>query len=394
MELNFGLLESSRDSTSAPEASGQAIRQSEEFADMQASFASAAGFPPISHNGALAQALPNSQQLARSTVTTSDGHELTRFPVDQDRLHVLQSVGVFPERKNFWDRITGRNSIPKPEVRVVAEAAFAAMQRIEPVQQRVAELCPFRPNNLTSLLASDGEAAVRYKEAWTNANYWTFSQYGAPQADMTARSGAGVCSDVNNVLFRAIAEQETRPVVHTMRDRAAGVTTMPSRLPVTFALNQGPHAFVMLGDLLDPRQANDVVLADSWEALSIVKTWQNTNYAALPYTTRMQATSGSSFYQDRSLSDFSTLAGQRTAPTREATESRPLAALLEPSSQHTVYNVLSTAQNPRVIYENAFSGERFSPSIGINDYQQVRAAVAHPLFRQGDAISRAMLEFG
>ncbi|MCQ8240133.1 hypothetical protein [Rhizosaccharibacter radicis] len=257
------------------------------------------------------------------------------------------------------------------------------MKRTEPTQQRVSELVPFRPNNTSSLVASDGEAVSRFFASRTTPEFLQAAQYGTTRADETARSGAGVCSDVNNVLFRSVVAQEARRPARPMADRAAGASTSIKRLPVSYNLNRDPHAFVMIGDPRDPRQVADTVVADSWEDLPIVKNWNNTSYNQLPYTVRMQWAPGSSAFQDRPLSSFSALAEQRPSQVRDEEEGEAvpsLSQIAQGNSRLPLFNVVSTTRTLRAAYEEDGAGERFTPSINLRDYQKVRAAVAHPLY--------------
>ncbi|MCR4468304.1 hypothetical protein [Burkholderia sp. SCN-KJ] len=335
--------------------------------------------------------LPNSQTLDWSVGASPDGTPSRTARVSQPRLQEALSgqpaaaPGILGGLQAIARRVVPAAQ-PKQEI---SQPALDRMKRLESIQHRVSELVPYRPNNVPSIVASDGEAFHRHEMRLTSGN--RPAQYSAESARETVRWGTGVCTDVNNALFRVLAADNTSQARAAMRERAAGRSTRwMERYPVIFATNDDPHGFVLVGDPRDPRQASDVLVGDIWEALPIVKSWANTEYRTRPYQVKMQAVAGASAFQDLPLEALSDLARQRVASDEVDAhlrgQNRPIVgpALLrnvyDICRQHgiSLFDCVTTAEKPSTHYQSASTGEVFTPSVALHDYQDYRAALSKP----------------
>ena len=258
--------------------------------------------------------LPPSGTLDWDTQTGSDGSALHTTLVSQRLLQLAlandaptRATGVLAGLQSFA-RSGVRSKRPQTSI---SDQTFKRMKRLEPIQQRVSELVPFKPNNVPSIVASAGEAFCRHEMRISSGR--AAPQHSAPAARETVRWGTGVCNETNNVLFRALAAEETAHGRATMRDRAVGGLDygIHEQYPIMFCQNSDPHGFVLYGDPRDRRQAPNVLVGDSWEALPVVKTWSNTAYNTRPYTVKLQTTAGASAVQTLPLSELADIAMQR-----------------------------------------------------------------------------------
>jgi hypothetical protein len=336
--------------------------------------------------------LPHSGTLDWNTHSASDGAELHTTLVSQ---RPLQGALTNEVRSKATGVLAGLRTLARSSFASsrpctqISDQAFERMKRFESLQQRVCELVPYKPNNVPSIVASDGEAFYRNEMRVTSGS--RAPQYSAQAARETVRWGTGVCSEINNVLFRAMAAEETVHARATMRNRAAGRDFgISERYPVMFAQNDIPHGFVLFGDPRDQRQAPNVLVSDSWEALPVVKTWSNTAYKTRPYTVKLQTTAGASGIENLPLSDLAGIARQ-SLPSAEveahlAAHERPpigpalLANVYEICNRYGInlFDEVTSANRADMTYQNASTNEIFTPSIAFRDYQNYRMALSKP----------------
>jgi len=335
--------------------------------------------------------LPHSQTVDWDTSVAPDGKELHSAAVTQRPL--ADALSGKPQASGPLGALQAiaRTVAPagNPSIRI-SDQAFKKMRQLEPIQQRVSKLVEQRANNVFSIVASGGESFVRYE--MRKSSLPPAPQYSMQAVRDTLSSGAGVCTDTNHALFRAVVAEEGRQLKASMRDRAAGKSSRLRDLrPVSFALNGNPHGFVLWGDLRDRKQASDVLVGDSWEVVPIVKTWSNTQYKGQPHTVKMQAVAGSSSIEGLSLQQMAEIAaGQEKGAEVDAylaAHDRPRVggALLE--NIHGIcarYNAqlsetTSYAERRNMVYRNQSDGEVFIPTIASHDYQHYRMATSDPV---------------
>ncbi len=336
--------------------------------------------------------LPPSSMLDWEAQTSSDGATSRTTLVTQRPLEAALSndvpsraTGVLAGLRSFA-RSNVSSRVPQTQV---SDQTFKRMRRIESLQQRVSEFVPHKPNNVPSIVASDGEAFYRNEMRAISSS--PAPQHSAQAARETVRWGTGVCNQTNNVLFRAIAAEETAHARATMRDRAAARDYRPrEQYPIMFCLNDDPHGFVLHGDPRDQRQAANVLVGDSWEALPVVKTWSNTEYRNRPYTVKLQTTAGASGMQTLSLSELAEIAQERV-PSAEveaylAAQGRPpigpalLANVYKTTRDYNIklFSEVTSADRPDMTYRNTATNDVFTPSIAFRDYQNYRLALSKP----------------
>lgn len=334
--------------------------------------------------------LPHSQTVDWDTSAAPDGQTLRSASVAQRPVRdALSGTPQATGPLGALQAMVRTVAPPSPPSTKISDPAYTKMRQLQPIQQRVSKLIEHRSNNVFSLVASGGESFVRYEMRKTSEP--PAPQYSLQAVRDTVSSGSGVCSDTNHALFRAIVAEEKRQTTASFRDRAAGKSSRLSDLrPVSFALNGNPHGFVLWGDLRDPRQAPDALVADSWEAVPIVKTWSNTQYKNRPYTVKMAAVGGTSSIEGFSLQQMAQIspgpAKSAEVDAYLAAHNRPPvgAALLDdvygicvrynlPLSETTSY-----AERRDMVYRNQSNGEVFIPTIASHDYHRYRMATSNP----------------
>jgi hypothetical protein len=340
---------------------------------------------PITH-------IPNSSTLDWDAHAGSDGAELRTTLISQRHLQVALTNEVRSKTTGVLGGLQtlARSSFPSSRPRAqISDQAFERMKRLESLQQRVSELVPYKPNNVPSIVASDGEAFYRNEMRVTSGS--RAPQHSAQAARETVRWGTGVCSEINNVLFRALAADETVHAEATMRNRAAGQDYgISERYPVMFAQNSDPHGFVLFGNPRDQTQAPNVLVGDSWEGLPVVKTWSNTEYKTRSYSVKLQTTAGASGIENLPLSDLANIAMQRL-PSAEveahlAAHERPpigpalLANVYDICNRYGInlFDEATSADRLDITYQNTSTNEIFTPSIAFRDYQNYRMALSKP----------------
>jgi hypothetical protein len=335
--------------------------------------------------------LPNSQVLLWDARTSADGSTQHTAPVSQKPLASALRGETAPS--SLWGRLTQRRTSSAgslaPRQKVDANL-FASLKRLEKHEQAVAELVPFAPNNVPSIVASMGESVLRYEMA--DRNFDPNGQYTIAQAEQVAVSGSGVCSHTNNVLFRSLAAAEAERAQEQQRLRSSNTAAaFPFRpTPVLLAINQMPQTFVFFGD---PRESDRIATGDSWQGLPIVKSWDNTAYKDVPYSIKAQAFGAAGASVGVSLERFTELAAERprredvdahaTATSQPVIGSALLAAILKSytEKQARLADFVTSAADPARAYEGP-DGEVFTPSIDLRAYQRQRSAQQQPA---GDA---------
>ena len=279
--------------------------------------------------------------------------------------------------------------------------AFAALGRVDRYQRDAAEAVPQAPNSVPSLVASYGESAVRYEMG--GANFAEDGQYSKASAEATVRSGSGVCTHVNGLLFRRAVAEEAALAAQAQQARARGDwSRTPSRpLPVTLAINAMPQVFVVFGD---PREDAHAIGGDAWNALPVVKSWRNTGYRDLPYSVRAQAVAGASGVAGLDEAELHALLAQR--PTSLEVDAhlrahgRPhvgprllaeIAASYE-RGRAVLCDLELTTIAPTLVYEGP-DGDEFHPVVDAAAYQRHRLALQSPDFAPWMAL-RASLGAG
>lgn len=334
--------------------------------------------------------LPHSQSVDWDTSVAPDGHELQGASVAQRPMR--DALNGTPQASGPLGALQAmvRTVAPAgPPSTKISDQAYKKMRQLEPIQQRISKLVEHRPNSVFGIVASGGESFVRYEMRKTSLP--PAPQYSMQAVRDTVSSGAGVCTDTNHALFRAVVAEENRQLSASMRDRAAGTSSRARDLrPVSFALNGNPHGFVTWGDLRDPRQAPDVLVGDSWEAVPIVKTWSNTQYKNQPYTVKMQTVAGSSAISGFSLQDMAKIAA---GPEKSVEVDAYLVARNRPpvgdALLENVYDISkrfgaqlsetqSYAERRDMVYQNKSEGDVFIPTIASHDYHRYRLANSNP----------------
>lgn len=331
--------------------------------------------------------LPPNQLLNWDAAITGDGRAFHTTSVAQPRLQdplngKPLATGALADLQAMVRRIA-----PGTRPRVdIGDAAFKKLQQIEPVQQQVSQLIPHRANSIFSIVATGGESFVRFEMRRNSAPP---AQYSMQAVRDTLQSGSGVCTETNHALFMALAAHEKQLFSASMRERSLGRPSSRDVRPLSFAQNHNPHGFVLWGDLRDPRQAPDVLVADSWEPLPIVKTWANTEFKNRPFTVKKQMVAGTPSFDGMSLQEMASIAAgpQKSAEVDAwlAQQGRPRVGpdLLKSVYEICARNNLSLtdttnlAQRPDLSYRNASTGEVFSPSIALHDYGQYRMAMSN-----------------
>lgn len=337
--------------------------------------------------------LPPIPALNWETARTPDGRVDTVAPVTQEPLRRALEGDPAPSGVRSLVRFLNRHDRPQVDV---SPRTFALLKDYEPVQQRVSQLVGDKANTVVGITASGGGAIKRMQMA--DAETLHTGQYSLERAHGTVQYGAGVCVTVNNVLFRATAEMTgrralgTRPQPGTpmFRDRAS------QQMPVYFQVHAG-HGYVRIGDIRVPDQARDAVVGDVWDTLPIVKTWDNFVDTERPASTRFEVRPGELMDERNSLASFSRSEAMRVAPDAvdaalaadgspqvgPALVARQYEELREkPASRRGLYHEPTLARQPTLSYRNAETGEIFTPSIAIHDYQKARVGMEHPRFRQ------------
>jgi hypothetical protein len=334
--------------------------------------------------------MPHSQEINWNTSIAPDGQRMHTAPVTQRPLQ--DALNGNPPIAGLLGGLQSlaRNVVSADQRRIqVSDHAVEKMKQLEPLQQRVSQLVPHRSNNIFSNVASYGESFVRHE--MRQKSEVRPPQYSAQAARETLRSGTGVCTDTNNVLFRAAIAEEDSQLRASMRDRSAGKnSSVREPRPMSFVLNGDPHGFVVWGDLRDPRQAPDVLVSDSWETIPIIKTWSNTQYKAQPYTVKMQTVAGSDSIEGISVHEMAQIAAGSPQKTFEVdayldADGRPSVG---PALIENVYDTckrygiplhetVSSAERLDLTYQNASTGEVFTPSIASHDFQRYRMATSN-----------------
>jgi hypothetical protein len=340
------------------------------------------------------QSLPPSPSLEWSRSDHADGNAPWTAPVTQRPLaQALRGEASGPPPSLLQSlRTLGRSSgsqsmAPRGKL---GEHGIAVAKRTEPIQQQVSQLIPQAPNLATSIVASAGESSARYQ--MSGGNFDPGGQYTRTVAEHSVVTGSAVCQQVNNALFRAIVAAEAHLAEEAQEARRHPGAGRPAArpVPVSFVLDHQPHGYVLMGDLRDPRQADDILVLDSWETLPIVKSWTNTQ-AKGDYTVRYQFVAGTSAIAGVPLDELQALSARR--PSRSAVDAHLQAqgrppvgpALLKATLaqyQETgtmVFHGMNGAIDPTLVYE-APDGSTFTPTVTFDAYQRLRTALAHPLY--------------
>ncbi|QGZ37985.1 hypothetical protein IP92_05671 [Pseudoduganella flava] len=337
--------------------------------------------------------LPPIPALDWQPARTPDGRDDRVVPVTQEPLRSALEGAPAPSGVRSLVRFLNRHDLPHVDV---SPRTFELLKDYEGVQQRVSQMVGDKANSVVGITASGGGAIKRMQLA--DAETLHEGQYSLARAHGTVRYGSGVCVTVNNVLFRVTADLTSRralglrpqPGTPMFRDRAS------QPMPVYFQVYAG-HGYVRIGDTRVPDQARDAVVGDVWDTLPIVKTWNNFARSDIPASTRLEALPGRVLDERNSLASFADSEARRvgaqaidTALAEDGEE--PVGAGLldqvydrlqaKPFSRRGLYHRPSLAREPTLSYRNAATGEIFTPSIGIHDYQKARLGMEHPTFQR------------
>jgi hypothetical protein len=340
--------------------------------------------------------LPNSQTLLWSARDNADGSVRHTTPVLQPRVAgALKSKQRPTGVLESLPQLIGKNLMQSMAKRQkLSEEVFTNMKRLEDVQQQVLRFIPNAPNVVSNVVSSEGEAVVRYEMAGGNFAE-EGGQYGRETTTNGVVSGSAVCTQGNNAVFRALVameqERAAESSLNRMRARAQGIAPHKPT-PITLAVNQMPHVFVLWGD---PRESDEVLTGNIWGATPVVASWTNTAFSAMDYVIRGQYLASASVDASLgvSLAEMAELAGQRPSITvvndylRE--NGRPpvgpglLKDVLEQykAGHARLTDVWTMANDPGLIYESP-SGETFLPSIDSNSFQRHRAALENPMYEE------------